>query len=273
MECLLTGVERLTNTISRCRIYEILYLDGIQYQQTESPIKPAFGHLHTALISLYVAVLRFLAKAYRAFSKSGFRRARDATFNPGMFEGLLEQSLVLDAEVAAAVGNCKEACNRNAQRNIEGLSRILKDLEGPVQRIDSGVKALLQSVDTKRRTEILQWISAVPYEDNHNTAAMGHTSGTGEWLLQHDTYVKWRTSDTHNILWLYGIRRSLISLACVSEWVALMILHQLAPGKPNLSPQWWAPCSGALVKGLKEKRLPTFTAMETRQTARVLIIS
>ena len=139
MECLLTGVERLTNTISRCRIYEILYLDGIQYQQTESRIKPAFDHLIAALISLYAAVLRFLAKAYRAFSKSGFRRARDATFNPGMFEGLLEQSQVLDAEVAAAVGNCKEACNRNAHRKIESLFRILEYLEQPVQRIDSGV--------------------------------------------------------------------------------------------------------------------------------------
>ena len=209
MECLLTGVERLTNTISRCRIYEILYLDGIQYQQTESRIKPAFENLTAALISLYAAVLRFFAKAYRAFSKSGFRRARDA-FNPGMFEGLLEQSRVLDAEVAAAVGSCKEACNRNAHRNMEGLSRILKDLEGPVQRIDSGVKALLQSVDTKRRTEILQWISAIPYEDNHNTAAMGHTSGTGKWLLQHGTYIEWTKSPTYNVLWLYGIRKSLM---------------------------------------------------------------
>ena len=214
MECLLTGVERLTNTISRCRIYEILYLDGTQYQQTESRIKPVFEHLSAALIPLYVAVLGFLAKAYRAFSKSGFRRARDATFNPGMFEGLLDQSRVLDAEVAAAVGNCKEACNRNAHRNMEGLSRILKDLEEPVQRIDSGVKALLQNVDTKRRTEILQWISAIPYEDNHNTAAKGHTSGTGRWLLQHDTYIKWRTSRTYNVLWLYGIRKSPASISC-----------------------------------------------------------
>ena len=210
MESLLTGVERLTNTISRCRIYEILYLDGIQYQQTESPIKPAFVHLRTALISFYAAVLHFLAKANRAFSKSGFRRARDATFIPGMFEGLLEQSRVLDAEVAAAVGNCKEACNRNAHRNMEGLSRILKDLEEPVQRIDSGVKALLQNVGAERRTKILQWISAIPYEDNHNTASMGHTSGTGKWLLQHDTYINWRTSRTYNVLWLYGIRKSLM---------------------------------------------------------------
>ena len=212
MECLLTGVERLTNTISRCRIYEILYLDGIQYKETEDTIKPAFEHLSAALISLYTAVLRFLAKAYRAFGKSGYRRAQNATFNPGKFEGLLEQSQLLDAEVAAAVGNCKEACNRNAHRNMERIFGILKDLEEPVQRIDSGVQALLQSVGTERRTKILQWISAIPYEDNHNTAVMGHTSGTGEWLLQHDTYIKWRTSQTCEVLWLYGIRKSRISL-------------------------------------------------------------
>ena len=211
MECLLTGVERLTNMICRCRIYEILYLDGIQYKRTEDLIKPAFEQLSAALISLYTAVLRFLAKARRAFGKSRFRRARQATFNPGTFEGLLEQSRLLDAEVAAAVGNCKEACNRNASKNVEGLLGILKDLEEPVQRIDSGVQALLQNVGTERRTKILQWISAIPYEDNHNTAVMGHTIGTGEWLLQHDTYIKWRTSHTCEVLWLYGIRKCRIS--------------------------------------------------------------
>ena len=78
----------MTNITSRCRIYEILYLDGIQTKETGDPIKPAFDHLSEALIRLYTAVLRFLAKALRAFSKSGIRRAQGATFNLGMFEGL-----------------------------------------------------------------------------------------------------------------------------------------------------------------------------------------
>ena len=211
MELLLKGVERLTNITTRCRIYEILYLDGIQCKETKDPIKPAFEHLSKALISLYTVVLRFLAKASRAFGKSGIRRAQGATFNPGMFEGLAEQLQVLDAEVVAATANCKEACNRNARRDMRRVLKILKDLEEPVQRIDSGVKALLQSVGAERRTKILQWISAIPYEDNHNTASVGHTSGTGEWLLQHETYIKWRTSPTCNILWLHGIRKRPIS--------------------------------------------------------------
>ena len=215
MGFLLTGVERLTNITNRCRIYEILYLDGIQSEETEEPIKPTFDHLSEALITLYTAVLRFLAKALRAFSKSGIRRAQSATFNPGMFEGLSEQLQVLDAEVVAAAANCKEACNRNARRDMGRVFGILKDLEEPVQRIDSGVKDLLQNVGAERRTKILQWISTIPYEDNHNTACIGHTSGTGEWLLQHETYIKWRTSPTCNILWLHGIRKRPTSPSCM----------------------------------------------------------
>ena len=211
MEFLLTGVERLMNITSRCRIYEILYLDSTQYKETDDSMKLAFKHLSAALISLYTVALRFLAKACRAFNKSGIRRACGATFNPGMFEGLVEQLQVLDTEAVAAVGNCKEAYNRNAHRDVGRLFGILKGLEEPVQRIDMGVKALLQSVDSKRRTKILQWISAIPYEDNHDTASMGYTSGTGEWLLQHDTYIRWRTSRTRNILWLHGIRKRPIS--------------------------------------------------------------
>jgi hypothetical protein len=207
MEILLTGVERLTNIISRCKICEILYLDGIQHRRVGTAVKPAFGNLEAALITLYTVVLKFLAKACRALNKSGIHRAQNGIFNPSMFEGIAKEIQVLDVEVVAAVGNCKEACNRNAHKGKERLLKILEDLEEPVHRIDMGVEALLQSVGTKRRIKILQWISAIPYEDNHNTASMGHTSGTGEWLLQHDTYIKWRTSRTCNVLWLHGIRK------------------------------------------------------------------
>ena len=224
MEFLLTGVERSMNITSRCRIYEILYLDSTRCEETDDQMKPAFQHLSAALISLCAVVLRFLAKACRVFSKSGVRRAQGATFNPGMFEGLVEQLQVLDTEVVAAVGNCKEAWNRNAHRDAGRLLGILKDLEEPAQRIDLGVKAFLQSFDTNRRTKILQWISAVPYEGNHDTASMGHTSGTGEWLLQHDTYMEWRTSDTCNILWLHGIRKRPNSSSHIAMRVTLMAL-------------------------------------------------
>ena len=214
MEFLLTGVERLTNITSRCRIYEILYLDCTQYKAVNGPVKPAFEHLSAALIALYTVMLQFPAKACRAFSKSGIRRAQGATFNPGMFRCFVEQLQTLDTEVVAAVRNCKEACNRNAHRDMGRLLVVQKDLEEPVQRIDLGVKALLQNVDTERRTKILQWISAIPYEDDHDAASMGLTSRTGEWLLQHDTYIKWRTSRTGNILRLHGIRKRPISPPC-----------------------------------------------------------
>jgi hypothetical protein len=217
MEALLVGVKRMTNIVGRCRIYEILYLDGSQHEGTENAIKPAFENLEAALISLYTAVLQFLAKACRTLSKSGIRRAQNGILAPGVFEKLVKEFQVLDAEVVAAVGNCKEACTRNDHKDMERLLNILEDLEEPVHRIDSGVKALLQSVSTKRRTKILQWISAIPYEDNHNTASMGHTSGTGEWLLRHCTYVKWRTSRTSNVLWLHGIRKGSTSLSVVAR--------------------------------------------------------
>ncbi|KAF8537917.1 hypothetical protein BDD12DRAFT_911128 [Trichophaea hybrida] len=205
MEVLLVGVERVTNIVSRCRIYEVLFLDGNQSDETEDSIKPVFENLKAALIRLYTAVLKFLAKAYRAFGKGGISRARDGVFNPGLFEGLANELQDLDAEVVSAVGNCKEACNRNARKDMERLSKILEDLEEPVHRIDLGVKALLKSVGTSRRTQILQWISAIPYEDNHNTARAGHTGGTGAWLLQHSAYLEWRASYVCTVLWLHGI--------------------------------------------------------------------
>lgn len=57
------------------------------------------------------------------------------------------------------------------------------------------------------RTEILLWLSRIPYRKHHERAKEGRLHGTGDWLLRKRVFKEWQTSSTSNILWLHGIRK------------------------------------------------------------------
>ena len=42
MEILLAEMEKVTQIVSRCKLYEIMYLDSIQVEETEDTVRPTF---------------------------------------------------------------------------------------------------------------------------------------------------------------------------------------------------------------------------------------
>ena len=206
MEILLAEMEKVTEIVSRCKLYEIMYLDSGQVEETEKTIRPAFVNLEAALVKLYTAILEVFAYACDTFGKSGINRGLSSTLNPGPCGCLANQLSTLDTDVINCVHICENVYGRSSHRNAREILKVLKDLEQPTYHIDQCVRLLLKSVGTSRRIQILQWISPIPYEDNHNTACEGHTRGTGEWLLGHQTYDNWKSSREDAILWLHGIR-------------------------------------------------------------------
>lgn len=55
----------------------------------------------------------------------------------------------------------------------------------------------------ENKQKILRWLSRTDPSSNHNEARKKHEPKTGDWLLQSETYNKWKTSPS-SILWLYG---------------------------------------------------------------------
>jgi hypothetical protein len=55
------------------------------------------------------------------------------------------------------------------------------------------------------RRKILQWISPEPYIQHHEQTKSDVLSGTGEWLLSHPDFQKWKKESVSSILWLHGI--------------------------------------------------------------------
>lgn len=91
------------------------------------------------------------------------------------------------------------------------LKNLLNDLQLPIDRIERDLHDLHDLRDDlgdARRTEILQWISPIPYEQHHNQAKEDIMSGTGLWFLDDDRLLEWRGSSASSIMWLRGIAGS-----------------------------------------------------------------
>ena len=52
--------------------------------------------------------------------------------------------------------------------------------------------------------KILEWLSSQPYLDHHQQIKKQALEGSGQWLLQDQTYAEWYKSSTSSLLWLHG---------------------------------------------------------------------
>jgi hypothetical protein len=57
------------------------------------------------------------------------------------------------------------------------------------------------------RTEILEWISIIPYTSHHSRISDSRLEGTGEWIFAKTEYHKWRAFEGSKLLLLRGIRK------------------------------------------------------------------
>jgi hypothetical protein len=102
------------------------------------------------------------------------------------------------------------------------LKTILSDMDTPLKRIDRTVEQIQDTLEGNatpllivmtltfvrtafKRTKILQWLSAEPYQKHHKQAHSGFLSGPGAWLLADLVYKKWKVESASSILWLHGI--------------------------------------------------------------------
>lgn len=213
MGALLTGVEKMTDLIGRCQIYEALYLKGEQFEQDERKPREweqAAINLTSALLALYAVMLNFLGRAIQTYRQHGIVRIMCAILSPSEVIGFQDKCHSLENNLAIEVDNCERIHTRQGQASsaeqTQKLKKILADLETPILRIDSGVAALCERLDSSERLSILKWISGIPYRENHDFARQGRRRKTGAWLLQHERYREWRASSASMILWLHGDR-------------------------------------------------------------------
>lgn len=204
METLLRGLDTILYLINQCEIYEILYIRDPQ------PVK-ALEYLESALVELYAVILRFLAKANRLFGKNTPSRALHAFLNPSDCTDFEKDCQLREKRVEEQAEQCERLYNRNAQTNgmlnAATLKTLLQDIKKQNGVLVETVRKLWDRSNAEEHTKILQWASDIACQDHHNLARRGRTPDTGEWLLRHKKYERWRSANESMILWLHGIRK------------------------------------------------------------------
>lgn len=207
MGALLTGVEIVSGIITRCLVYERLYLYGANDISEDRGAKNAKDHLESALEKMYIEVLRFLANAITTYEKSFGGRTLEGILEPGKLKDKIDYLQGLSSDVSKAVDTCMAVCMELTSVELKKLSSMLNEFERPILRIDENIRALCKVSEDEKRLQILRWISPLHYEDYHKVAHSGYTGNTGLWLLENSNYKKWRDSSASMVLWLHGIRR------------------------------------------------------------------
>ncbi|KAI5799542.1 hypothetical protein FPQ18DRAFT_253782, partial [Pyronema domesticum] len=166
MDAILVGLENIAGLIHRCTLYELLYL---------SEDSCSSKNLEKSMLRLYIAILKFLAKAINKLKQNRLNAVfttEDISNYLGNVENL-EKTVGYDADVAKA--QFAAHCNR------------------PLTSVDS------------QRSSILEWISTIPYRSHHERINAGRLEGTGKWLLEREDYRTWISSSVSKLLLLRGI--------------------------------------------------------------------
>lgn len=199
---ILIGIEQVTCLISRCRIYEMLYI-----KPDSSTSMDAIDELRKSVVQLYKGTLSFMIFYIQRLEKNTAMKALGATFNPGKLNDMLGDLGKYETRCEAAANNC--------ERHVSSLARVRQDaaqnqlqeiLKKHIRNVDANTNRYWKRLEDDERCKIFQWISEVPFETDHYNASKGRVEGTGQWLLEHAAYREWRVKETSTILWLNGIR-------------------------------------------------------------------
>ena len=205
------GVEKVSRLIARYALFEAVYLPKAGKTFSATQLK-----LSEALVSLYSAILIYLARAGRYYNQStGERLARsiarsaetvsDCLKQISHQEVLIEQyAHIIRVELTSTVNNNVEILRWEANTSNQSLERLIQSLDGPLVRLTWPLETLQNHMQIEEQRSILRWLSTIRYREHHKHAYSDVIPSTGSWLFLKDEYINWRHSSSSSILWLHG---------------------------------------------------------------------
>lgn len=213
MGLILIGLEQVACLVTRCRVYERLYLDNIEPQKLIHA--DVMKQLSQVTVQLYAKLLSFLAYYIRLMNKNTVGKALHAFLNPDEISDMLSAIGKLEIRTTTAANLCGKNIDLLAiHQTNENFLEAQGKLRELVSRLDTYTLQLWEKLNEDERVKILQWVSDIPYESDHYTAKKGIIEGTGRWLMQHETYKTWRDAKESTVLWLNGIRKYYATNPC-----------------------------------------------------------
>ena len=201
------GAETIAYSIDHYAIIEELYLRSGSATSTK---------LQDRLTVLYAQLLRYLIKAKQYFeTNTGLRMLKASMVSKAEFEALSSaiasaQKVVddyvalMNAERSSHLALDMTRLALDQQSSFGKLEELLRDIDGPVRRIDDKLQSFEDHLKSVERTNILLWMSPEPYMAYHIQNVKDVLQGTGQWLLEEPLYRKWKRESVSSLFWLHG---------------------------------------------------------------------
>ncbi|KAF8417598.1 hypothetical protein EV426DRAFT_578107 [Tirmania nivea] len=191
VDTILIGLEKIAPLIERCMLYEFFYL---HLDNTgEGGRGRASQNLEKSILLLYIKILKFLAQAIQRLNENRIKAVfttEDISDDLRKIEDL-GRTVALDADVTEA---------QSTRTGFERLQKLLEDVHLAV----SPFGPIEQKLERDRKSEILQWISEIPYTEHHTRISESRLDGTTDWLLKREEYWNWRATSASKLLLLRG---------------------------------------------------------------------
>lgn len=236
------GAETIAYSIDRYAIVEELHLRSGSLTS---------NRLQNRIAVLYTHIWRYLIRAKQYFdTKSGIRMLKASMASKTEFDALSsaiasaqkdvdDYVALVGAERSRDLSLSMDTLASDQRSRFDKLQELLRDIDGPIQRIDNRLQSFEDHLKLNERTEILLWMSPEPYIAHHNQTIKDVLHGTGRWLMEDPLFRRWRRDSVSSIFWLHGISGS-----GKSKLVSLVIkecqdLHRRGVGIPPV----WFYCS------------------------------
>ena len=201
------GAETIAYSIDRYAIIEEVYLRSSSLISTK---------LQDRLTVLYAHILRYLIKAKQYFeTNTGVRMIKASMGSKAEFDALSsliasaqkdvnDYVTLVDAERSKDLALGMEKLALDQQSSFGKLEELLRDIDGPVQRIDDRLQSFEDHLESAKRTAILTWMSPEPYIAHHGQIMKDVLHRTGRWLMEEPLYRKWKRDSVSSLFWLHG---------------------------------------------------------------------
>ncbi|KAF8876242.1 hypothetical protein BD779DRAFT_169869 [Infundibulicybe gibba] len=95
-----------------------------------------------------------------------------------------------------------KAIGQEAVNGVIDIKNHLDDQKDQMAQVQTELKTIRGGQELK---EILELLSPPDFKRKHRATLEKHTSGTGEWFLEHPTFLDWQRGK-YNVLWCPGAR-------------------------------------------------------------------
>lgn len=234
------GVEIVTRLISRCAVYEVVYLAPRAEEQDAAQLM-----LQEDIISLYSSILLYLAKAAVYYGRGTPKRMLGSAFSAtagtkDQLDVVLEReekveraAQLLQGSHITSMTSAIQSLGITQKGQNEATRRLIKSLEEPLLRTILNLDRFQKAAQSEERKAVANWLSTVNHRRDHDRAHCDVLAGTGQWLLRRPEYQEWQNSSASTMLWIRGIpgcgKTKLLSLAIQQHLEALETDSSLAP--------------------------------------------